>query len=234
MRINTKIFSLPPYISTSWENVVSLHLKNNDLIISLIDGKTVEISNLTNDTLDLIFSSHAAFLEKRENQNRRLASSPFSESEINIPFGIGISSLEGMSSMLQHNPSQMNAPDMPKEILRKIGEIARIVGPGDTEMMPKAEPHCNCMHCQISRAITETLETPHLEKSAVEEIPVQSELAPQELKYQGWEIIQTNDKMYSVVNKQNRLEQYSVYLGHPVGCTCGQNGCEHILAVLHS
>ena len=48
------------------------------------------------------------------------------------------------------------------------------------------------------------------------------------------EITQTGDKLFTVVNKLDPQENYHVYLGHPVGCTCGKQGCEHILVVLKS
>ena len=43
-----------------------------------------------------------------------------------------------------------------------------------------------------------------------------------------------NDKLFTVINKLDQQEKYNVFLGEPVGCTCGKQGCEHMLAVLKS
>ena len=44
--------------------------------------------------------------------------------------------------------------------------------------------------------------------------------------------IQTDEKMFTVTNRLDKNEKFNVYLGKPIGCTCGKEGCEHILAVL--
>jgi hypothetical protein len=47
MRINNKILSIPPYISTSWKNIASLYLDVKDaeniLVIVLAQGTSIEI-----------------------------------------------------------------------------------------------------------------------------------------------------------------------------------------------
>ncbi len=92
---------------------------------------------------------------------------------------------------------------------------------GVSEAFPKPEPHCNCPHCQIARAMH------GIEKQELEE-PVSDE----DLKFRDWEIKQTGEKLYSVTNPIDPSEQYTVFLGEPVGCTCGHSHCEHIKSVL--
>ena len=54
----------------------------------------------------------------------------------------------------------------------------------------------------------------------------------EDLKFRNWEIEQTADKLYIVTNPFDKNEHYSVFLGDPLGCTCGEKNCEHIRAVL--
>jgi hypothetical protein len=145
---------------------------------------------------------------------------PGEEPSIRFAFG---TSLDGLGGMMQHNPNQANAPDLPPEILQKIGAISKILSPSDEVDLPKAETGCNCFYCQIARALnpaTSVLEEP--------------EVTAEELNFQQWTITQTGDKLYMVVNRLDDHEKYNVYLGQPIGCTCGKEGCEHILAVLKS
>lgn len=240
MKFNSKYFSFPPYISTNWANVIALHMNDDVLIISLVDGNMVEIPGLQEDTIDHIFAVHAEFLEQdsqRDLSNRpsppnkiiSSLSSLFDNSGDNTPFKIGFSAMDSFGSMLQHNPNQANSPELPKEILQKISAIAKIVGPENPDLLPKAEPHCNCMYCQIARAVTQEPVAKN-ESKTTEETPV----SDAELTFCQWEIHPSGDKMYTVTNRLETSETYTVYLGEPVGCTCGKSGCEHILAVLQS
>ena len=97
----------------------------------------------------------------------------------------------------------------------------------NTFNIPEGNPNCNCPYCQISRAI-HGIE--HVNDSPVTD----NEVTKDELTFREWNIDQKNDKLYSVTNPFNENEKYSVYLGDPIGCTCGKNNCEHILAVLKS
>ena len=104
--------------------------------------------------------------------------------------------------------------------------IAKIISPSEELLLPKSEPGCNCFFCQIARALN-----PELSSSHTTDEPA---IADEELQFQQWDIKQTGEKLYSVINRLDEHEKYNVYLGHPIGCTCGKQGCEHILAVLKS
>lgn len=230
IKITEKILSIPPYISTSWSRIASLHIKGNILAITMTDGETVHVPNLNTETLQSIFQHHALSLEKEplsssENTDLYKAKETLDQGEPGIRLAFG-TSLEGLGSMMQHNPNQSDAPDLPPEILQKIGAIAKIIAPADDQLaMPKAEPNCNCFHCQIARV---------LKPSASVQEHEEPEVSAEELQFQQWTITQTGDKLFSVVNRLDEHEKYHVYLGEPVGCTCGKPGCEHILAVLKS
>jgi hypothetical protein len=228
IKITDKILSIPPYISTSWSRIAALHMKGGVLAITLVDGDTLHIPNLNSETIHLIFQYHAVYLEKEQITTAHPDLSKLKdmmeqeEPSIRLAFG---SSLDGLGNMMQHNPSQADSPDLPPEILQKIGAIAKIIGPSDEVLLPKGEPGCNCFHCQIARALNPTVPLTHSEEHEVTE---------EELQFQQWTITQTGDKLFSVVNRLDDNEKYHVYLGQPVGCTCGKQGCEHILAVLKS
>lgn len=220
MRINSKMFSLPPHVSTSWRDVQSLHMKDGSLIVSLLNGECVAIPNLSPQLLDLIFSAHASFLEeeaKLEAMEQQLS-------------GPGSFTIENMGNLLQHNPQQANAPELPQEMLLKIAEAAKLIVPEDPEQLPKAEPHCNCMHCQIARVIGGTITNIPLESKEIADDPIDES----DLRFQQWEVEPAGDKLFTVTSRLDPQESYRVFLGNPIGCTCGHNNCEHIVAALQS
>jgi len=222
MQINDKILSIPPYISTSWKNIVSLQVETKPsgliLIIELISGSRVEIPNLDRTAIDHIFKAHADYLDLGSKKNLPLPQS------LGLSFPFPVPGMDGFTSVLQHNMEQANSPDLPPELVEKIRELAKTINIDDLSVIPKPEPHCNCPHCQIMRAMIGS------EVSAsVEEV-----VSDEDLKFRTWDIVQQADKIYIVTNPLDLKEHYSVFLGEPLGCTCGQKNCEHIQAVLHS
>lgn len=237
MKINKKILHLPPYISTSWNYVSALRAQGADLHVYLTSGAEICVPNLKPDTLENIFMQHVSYLEDKEAQNvppPSLKSFPKMGEPVFNPgeslFKIGLSNAEGLNAAMQHNPALAHSPDLPAEVLEKIGAISKIIAPEDM-IIPKAEPHCNCPYCQIARCLHGSNES---ESAMPAEEKTEEEVKEEELQFQEWEITQSGEKLFTVVNKLDSQEKYSVYLGHPVGCTCGKEGCEHILAVLKS
>lgn len=242
MKINDRILSIPPYISTSWSYVKSLQMKGPFLVITLMGGESINIPNLKGDILDQIFTAHADYLEKTP-ENPKEQSGQFNNPVMinpensEMPFKLGIASIDGMSNPLMHNPAQKDAPDIPKQVLQKIAAIAKIISPEDILAMPKAEPHCNCLHCQIVRTINHVVEPEESIQVVIDEThqpQAEEEVKDEELSFQQWDVTQTGDKLFNVINRLDTQEKYSVFLGHPVGCTCGKTSCEHIVAVLKS
>lgn len=233
MKINQKILNIPPYISTSWSHVKSLHMAGTALVVTLIDGATVVIPNLDRIALEAIFNTHATIIEQGQLEDQNLQHTDMfpNEQRLDIPFRIGVGSLEEFGAALQHNPSQAATPDIPNEILEKIIAITKIVTP-EGITLPKPEAHCNCVHCQIARGMEGAIaEVPvgQLKDAQAEEI-----ITDADLHFQQWQIIHNGSQMYTVINKLDTLERYNVFLGEPIGCTCGKIGCEHIVAVLKS
>lgn len=211
MKIGDKILSLPPYLSTPWKNVVALRLESSAygplLIVDLATGGRVEVPNLDRTTIEKIFDIHSTIFEEARKPEMTLL----------VP--------QEPLSLMQHSMDQANSPDLPKGILKKTADMIKAMGMIDLSMLPKPEPHCNCPHCQILKA---------LQEPAAETPPVEEIVSDAELQFQTWEIVENGPKLYTVTNKLDGNEQYTVFLGEPVGCTCGEKGCEHIQAVLRS
>ncbi len=228
-RIDDKMLSLPPYVSTAWENVKALYLKGSELVVDLIDGTVINIPSLTEEEIEVIFSYHAAFIEKSYGEEE-IISGQGTEEGGTFPFRFAFNTMDGLSGAMQHNPQQANMPPLPPEMLEKISHIARIVSPDEVEALSPPQPGCNCFYCQITRAIQgapPSEETKQLE----DEI---GDISEQDLHFTQWNIDQIDEKLYEVTNKLDSSEHYQVFLGEPIGCTCGNPNCEHIVAVLKS
>lgn len=233
MKINHKFFSLPPYISTQWNHVKGLYMRGGALVINLTSGETIQIPNLQPDIIDLIFSAHAAHLEQEEaavDATKNALSFP-SKEQLDGFLHFGAISGDGLTAMMQHNSAHAEAPDLPREILQKIHTIMQVIAPGEMIAISPPERDCNCPHCQITRAIQGEVEPTKADETSE---PVEEEVTERDLCFEQWNIVQTGDQLFTVTNKLEATEQFQVYLGQPVGCTCGQEGCEHILAVLKS
>jgi hypothetical protein len=221
MKIGSKILSIPPYISTAWSNISSLHVKEElgtfRLIVLLNDGERVEVPNLDRDSIDAIFNAHAQFEEeKSEIQTQKLSDFPLSFS---LPMKGDGDVIESFGPTTQHNPEQADLPPLPPGILKKISAIASALGVEALPNLPKAEPGCNCVYCQVMKAVHGETE-------------VEEEITEEDLRFRNWDVEQTADKLYLVKNPLDLNECYSVFLGKPIGCTCGDKNCEHVRAVL--
>jgi hypothetical protein len=242
MKINPKILSIPPFISTSWKNIASLHVENQYphfiLVVTLLNGTRIEIPHLEATMIESIFAAHTHFLEQEE----KTSPSKFSLKgplnfqggiheqviSMEIPLKSGLANMEQFGNFLQHNPDQADNPDLPLDVLEKITQLSQTLGIDDPNVVPKPEPHCNCMRCQIARAMHKGLGNA-LGQEAQEEI-----VSDEDLKFRTWDVAQTGEKLYIVSNPIDDKEHYNVYLGDPIGCTCGQAQCEHIRAVLNT
>lgn len=229
MKINNQLLSIPPYVSTAWENVASLHVESRTgkllLILSLTNGQVIEVPGLHPGIIKAVFSAHARFVET----DQQTRSHPMVSAEQVFTFGFPLQENGALSSpppILQHNPELADSPDLPPSLLSKIAELAKNLGLKASAFIPEPEPHCNCTHCQIAKAMHTGL---NAESPAEEEI-----VTDEELKFRTWDINQAGDKLYTVSNPLDTAEHYNVYLGEPVGCTCGNPHCEHIRAVLSS
>ena len=243
MRINNKILSIPPYISTSWKQISSLKAEKKEgflqLHITLQDGSYTLIPQIESPIVDAIFSSHAKYLENETPQEKsppapfffetpRLSSSALLEPPFPFPFP----GFKNLTSLLQHDQERSLEANFPKEMLDKIENLTRTMGVDDIRLLPKAEPHCNCPHCQIARSMKKAFE----EKDIAEEcgIDLEEEVSANDLLFKSWLIYPSESQNYTVVHPDNKEDIYHVFLGSPLSCSCGSNQCEHIKSVLSS
>lgn len=250
ININEKFISIPPHISATWNQISFLQTTENEsdktpiLVIHLMDGNVVNIPNLDTKIISDAFSAHIKHLEskvevpasKGQTSNNDFVKAfggilqqitGLSPDQIsNMPIKIGFSTkglpgIENIEQALQHDLSQSRSENLSPEMLEKLASMVKMMLGGDLGGFPKPEPHCNCTHCQLARTIHKSKET---------EEPVSEE----DLKFRSWNIEDNGKDMYTVTNPCDDGEHYTVFLGNPIGCTCGQNDCEHIKAVLYS
>jgi hypothetical protein len=239
MKLTKRMLSLPPFLSTPWRNVLAMHVKPGSelsqatLIVQLTDGTLVEIPGLPPQVLYQIFAAHAEAVESggadplAPSDNKPTVQERF----IGVPFRIGSGgTFEHMGTMLQHDLTQADAPDLPPQVLSRVAGIAQILGAEVAETLPQAETGCNCFHCQIARAIHRGADANR------EQRPPDDEVTDADLRFRTWDIEPcTEDKdAYYVTNAENRQQRYTVHLGETIGCTCGEKNCIHIQAVLKS
>lgn len=252
MEINPRFISLPPLLSVAWHQVASIHMEEDLLVVTLISGSSIELPNLPTEIIKRIFTAHCFFLRHdppartaqqlsqaraREQQNSisPLLDAAVGDSSDQIAgIRVGFTSLDGISSALQHDPTMSQAPDIPQEVLNKIAAVSKILAPDESDVLPKAEAGCNCMHCQIIRTIQSELGKPEDKNEKLGSDEEQIMVTDEELTFQEWEIRQDGEKIFSVISRSEPNEQFQVHLGEPIGCTCGEVGCKHIVAVLRS
>lgn len=252
MKINKSILCIPPYISTPWENVSLLQYMEDILRVTLIDGLVIEVPHLSAETATLAFEMHAEALESMDEglsileheklqANATASSNPFEQfasmlqqggDSLGFPITLGP---EGFGGAMAHNPEQSDIPDLPKEALHKIGIVAKALGEELPIDMPKPEPHCNCVHCQIAR----TFNDGGAEESVDSELDkiLSEEVSDDDLRFREWDIKETDhsQQIFVVSNPMDQTEAYNVCLKpSSIGCTCGQPDCAHIKAVLNS
>ena len=243
MKVNNKILSIPPYISTAWGSINSLLMQGQTLFISLKDGTSVEIPGLEPVDIETIFQMHATVLELQNKEvmptsnalrffspgqilNAQNLNQP-EQNPIEIPLRFAVGNMDQMGSVFEHNPAQADMPPIPGEILEKIMSVIKLFSPEEAISCSTTEPHCNCVHCQLGRATESNTILVKEDEKTEEEI-----VNEKDLTFQQWDIVQSGNQLYTVTNRLDAKEKYSVYLGHPIGCTCGHEGCEHVIAVL--
>lgn len=222
MKITSRILSIPPYLSTTWNNISSLYIREGNervLVILLKTGEQVDIPGLDKETIDEIFEAHAKSTDESSTLLKSAFENPFSFS---LPLKSG-GIMEGFETGLQHNPDQADAPLIKPEILKKIVAVTKAFGMQDLSFLTKAEPHCNCTYCQLARSL-------HGEET----LPLAEEVSEEDLRFRDWDVTQNGNHLYTVTSPLDPEEHYSVFLGEPLGCTCGSKTCEHIRAVLNS
>ncbi len=230
IRITEKLLCLPPFLSTTWEQVRYLKLEidkagHEVLVICMSDGGIVRLLDINEKLLSAIFEGHLRFLEERAKASVvQHALGHFEQMLAHLKSGI--LTPENVADLLSHNAEHAGLPPLPKEVLDKITQVAHWITPQEASAMPHPEEGCNCVHCQIARTIQEKVSS--TDEMGGEEVKLE------ELSFRDWIVQEMGDKLYQVTNPDNPQDQYSVFLGSPIGCTCGMKDCEHIKTVLNT
>lgn len=211
MQITPKILSIPPYLSTTWDMIASLKPEScGKLVVTLRNGDQVTVPSLSEPEITSIMEAHAQYLQP----TAPTFPVPFSFS---LPLK-GEGPITSLGDAMRHNPEQSDLPIIPAEILGKVGIIAKAFGFDDLSLLDEAQDGCNCTYCQLKRAFS----------------PTEDRIKDEDLHFRDWEVKEISDKLYTVTSPLDKDEQYSVFLGEPLGCNCGHKNCEHIKAVLRS
>jgi hypothetical protein len=268
MSVTRKAFHLPPFISTSWTHVVSLHMEQEDheqlLVVTLTNGAQICIPGLDERMLRHIFQMHAEVLEglsstpisnevalglkeseSVRSRTARLAGSEPSDMQLTLhgteTWQAAIENqgglLDGLSldpsrlssleqDLLQHRPELAESAPLPPLLLQRMSLMGRFLHPQLLAQMPRAEDGCGCPFCQLHRVLHG--EPPDTALPAVEEVK------DEDLHFRSWLLEAKDEQLFIVSNPEDPQETYQVFLGEPLGCTCGQPNCEHIRAVLQS
>jgi hypothetical protein len=215
MESDLSIFSIPPYISVSWKEVRALSSQpgstEDSLLLQVLlqDGRLVEIPNLPKKLVHQLFTLHKAFFSPALTTQSLLESlfPPPKEGKnlLNVTF---------------EHTSQEQAPNLPEELLKKFAEVGSLFG---VHLPDRPEEGCSCVACQIARSIQPS--GPASNEEAVSEY---------DLKFRDWEVKEVGSQLYVVTHPLHPEEQYTVFLGVPLGCTCGHAKCDHIKATLQT
>ena len=237
MKLTPKIFSIPPYISTRWEFVLSLRVTDDVLIVTLKDGTVCTIPNLPKETIEQIFTFHTEAEEVQDRERENLQ--PLLESMktgfkdlMQMLSKLGANAAGSIGKALEHDPQNANLPELPPDMVKKVQLLLNVIPKEDVLAMPEGVPGCHCMYCQINGILRRSIGIG--EENVPDELEGSEPVEEKDLQFSEWNVESIGDKLYKVSNKLNQNEEYRVFLGDPIGCTCGRPHCEHVLAVLRS
>src|SRR5277367_5980361 len=119
IRITPKILSIAPYVSTTWKNILSLHIEVRAsvpiLILSLSGGIRIHIPGMDKEMIRAIFLAHANYADAETRQTQPLKMPAQAEDE-------------NLSSLLQHDAEHANDRNLPVELLQKISSLSETLG----------------------------------------------------------------------------------------------------------
>jgi len=229
MAVTKRMLHLPPYISTSWENVIALHMEQDEdsddplLVVTLSGGVQICIPDLREEMVQDLFALHAQILtmsgaEASEEALKftgdfHFARNPWEPREV-------------LQMLMRHQPSLRDEPPMPQAIINKLQSIGQLL---DRDILKRLKPPlegCNCPFCQVHRAVLTDL---YDDEVTAEELPT----APPEEVHSGEWVIQSEDQStFTVFAEHAPQTRFRVCLSDTISCTCGLPNCDHVKAVL--
>lgn len=228
MKINKNMLSIPPYITTTWDNITCVQAcvvqdEFVDIKICLADGEKVEVPHVPEKIFNKIRDEYEKFIES---------------SSINTPADLG-GIASGIADIFQganrelpaigrgenvgvigfpvsgHPRQHHEAPVLGKEALRQITKTL-----GEKAFEGEYITKCNCIYCQSCRFVQDKKNKESGEK-------------PLEFS-DAWLVEEVGTDKFIVRDKMKESNVFTVYLKPKIICSCGSNVCEHIKATLFS
>ncbi|MGR3951570.1 MAG: SWIM zinc finger family protein [Chlamydia sp.] len=250
MKVTKTILFIPPYISTRWSSVSTLSQINTDTIqVILTDKNAISIPYLSQEQIEQIFSCHLESLEEPTSAHHPeyMKQQDFVDLIALVQSGIkeimalilklGSTAISSVGKALEHDSKNSKMALLSPEMREKVLMLLNVIPKEDILGMPLPEPDCNCMYCQISRILRTELEFKAEnsdEEKIAQEDALEEEVHEHDLEFSEWSVSPISEKLFLVRNKLEPYEEYRVFLGNPIGCTCGKPNCEHIVAALRS
>lgn len=223
MAVTRRVLHLPPYISTSWENVIALHMEQDEdsdeplLVVTLQGGAQIGIPNLREEIAHELFALHAQILAGEENLK--------CSQELNKAEGL-FEPEEMLKLLICHQPALCDEQPMPEEVECKLQSIGQLLDRDILARLKRPVDNCNCPFCQVHRALLTDL---HNEAESTEDLP---DTTIERMQSGKWVINTKDQSTFTVFTEESPQERFQVCLGECISCTCGQANCEHVKAVL--
>lgn len=233
-KITDKLISIPPYVSTSWDQVSALQREGEVLHIFLLSGAKITIPHVSEEAFQHLFTHHSRWIEKETPLSQTAPDVTFDTIQkglkdvVSLTMKLGVSALGQLGQVLEHNPAHAHLPPLPPEMVDRIKALTNIISKEDLKSLQPPVEHCHCLYCQIVRLLRGN------ELLTEEPSPQDEVIEDKDLQFSQWQVAPLADQQYIVRNKLDSHEEYKVFLGDPMGCTCGKPHCEHIVAVLRS
>lgn len=235
-KINSKILLIHPFISVAFQEVsyLTAQIQNGALIllVGLKNGTVVPVPSLSEKEILSAFLAHEQHVEEMGLQKAAFFHKLSRATPIDGAIATDLPSLSfqlsdlGTLPLNGHDDSMKDAPPLPKDVIEKVSLVARTLG-GDLFEQIEFVPNCNCFFCQIARSIKEDLARMKGEEEQIEEEP-EAPLSKE------WVITEIGDHLFRVSHHTDSSQVYTVSLKGQIQCSCGQERCLHIRAVLES
>jgi len=210
MIVNTKLLSIPPYISTSWKDVeLLLSDGEHTLNVYLKNGTIIKIAHLLKEQLELIFKVHQEVLMQKPKDIPPSLIDPLFFN-FSGPF-------------LEHDPEMSDAEPLPEEIKLKLKSLVDTFPKLEKSKLPKFHDNCNCPHCQLMALLSDEEDT-----CEIEEV-----IDDKDLQFALWNVEKLTDKDFKL-SHPDEPEIFHVNLNQTPCCSCQKPCCEHLAYVLRN
>lgn len=207
------------------------------LNVILKNGSKISVPDLSEEEIEAAFKAHMGHLETEQNQEKdgQFLQKLFRSTPVEGALATELPSMSfqfsdlGAFPLNGHDEMMRDSPPLPKEVIEKICIVAKAIG-GDLFQDVEFVSNCNCFFCQIARSVKGSIQ----EKKGID-IP---HIIPSDLEKEGthpdWKVEEIGDNLFKVTDRDHPLITFEVSLKDRLSCTCCQERCPHMRAVLES